>query len=67
MTTATATKQADHYIVTEYYDFGYDASETYVVESLQDALELRDMAGTTEDGVQVRITVVFTDGTVQVH
>jgi hypothetical protein len=63
MNTATATKQISHYVVTENYDFGHETTKKHIVESLEEARALINMAGSHEDGVSVSIVAVFTDGT----
>ena len=61
MTTAT-TKQADFYRVRELLDFGTQPVSVFDYETLQDALDHRWNAGTTDDGVACEIWVHFTDG-----
>ena len=62
MTTATADRTASHYLVREYYDGTPVTVESYVVDTMTDALELAGMCDPAE-GVIGLAFVVFTDGT----
>jgi hypothetical protein len=64
MTTATATRTASHYLVREFASYGGQRSVSYAIESMQDALEMRDMFEHT-DGTVTIAYVVFEDGTEQ--
>ena len=63
MTTATAT--VSHYIVREHIDATPVRIETYRVNSMEQALELRGLYDPQVDGVIAQAFAVFTDGTQQ--
>jgi hypothetical protein len=65
MTTATASRTASHYLVREFANYGGQRSVSYPLDTMQDALEMRDMF-THTDGTVTIAYVVFTDGTEQV-
>lgn len=64
MTTATATKTADHYILIERNGHGRQNWKSTPYYEMQDALEARDRyAKCALPGVKHLVKVVFTDGT----
>jgi hypothetical protein len=66
MTTATAAKTADHYVVREIETNGECVACSHEMDTLQDALEMRDLALGATGNANLVVCVVFTDGTEQV-